>query len=84
VPGAPNHFSYRTADAAATVDTAGYFNEVGALLSQGDVIHRVTIDGSGVPQTYGQHLVNSVVQAATGAWTVDVADATAGTVTDTD
>jgi hypothetical protein len=71
---------YRTEDAAAAVDNAGYFNAARALLTPGDVIMRVTINASGVPQTFGWHLVNDV--PTTG--NVDVTDTTAGTVTDTD
>lgn len=84
VPGVPQHWSYRTADAAAAVDSANYFAEVGGLVEVGDVIHRVTINGSGVPQTAGMHLVMSKSQAATGVWSIDVADTTALTVTNTD
>lgn len=83
-PGAPQMFTYATQDAAAVVDTAGYFNEVGALLVPGDTIRRTTIDGSGVPQTAGDHLVMSVTQNANGTWAVNVADTTALTVTNTD
>lgn len=73
-------WQYVTEDAAADVDTAGYFNGARALLQPGDRIDRLTINSSGVPQTMGFHLVNSV--PATGD--VDVADALAITVTDTD
>jgi len=75
---APQHFSYKTEDSAATVDTAGYFNEVRGLLEVGDVIHRVTTS-SGAFSTYGTHCV--VNKSATA---VDVTDTTAGTTTDTD
>jgi hypothetical protein len=83
-PGAPQAFTYATQDAAATVDTSGYFNDVGALLVPGDWIMRTTINSSGVPQTAGTHLVMTVTQAASGVWTVDVADTLALTVTNTD
>jgi hypothetical protein len=71
---------YRTEDATATVDTAGYFNGARDQLRAGDVILRCTVNSTGVPQTAGFHLVNDV--PATG--NVDVADALALTVTDTD
>lgn len=71
---------YRTEDAAAVVDTAGYFNAARSLLTAGDVIWRLTVNTTGVPQTSGFHLVNDV--PATGA--VDVTDVLALTVTDTD
>jgi hypothetical protein len=78
--GAFTVFLYATEDAAADVDTAGYFNDARHILRQGDAIWRLTINSSGVPQTMGFHLVNSV--PATG--NVDVADALAITTTDTD
>jgi hypothetical protein len=72
---------YRTEDATAAVDTAGYFNPARSLLTAGDVILRTSVNGTGVPQTAGFHLVNDV-PAAPG--NVDVADTLALTVTDTD
>lgn len=83
-PGAPQMFTYATQDAAAAVDTSGYFNEVGALLVPGDTIRRTTINASGVPQTVGDHVVMTVTQAANGAFTVDTSDATAIALTNTD
>lgn len=77
--GAFTIWSYRTEDAAAAVDTAGYFNAVAGLMRAGDLIYRVTINSSGVPQTAGFHLVNSVA-----AGVVDIADVLALTLTDTD
>lgn len=79
--GAITLWLYRTEDPAATVDTAGYFNAARGLLTLGDVILRCTVNSSGVPQTWGFHGVNDV-PAAPG--NVDVADALAITVTDTD
>lgn len=74
-------WAYRTEDAAAAVDTAGYFNAARMLLQAGDIIIRLTVNAAGVPQTAGFHLVNDV-PAAPG--NVDVADALAITTTDTD
>lgn len=71
---------FRCEDAPAVVDTAGYFNGARALLQAGDIIFRLSVNASGVPQTVGLHLVNDV--PATG--NVDVADTLAITVTDTD
>lgn len=73
-------WAYRTQDAPAVVDTAGYFNEARSLLRAGDVILRVSVNATGVPQTVGFHIVNDV--PATG--NVDVADTLAITATDTD
>lgn len=78
-PGAPQMWAYRTDDAAAAVDTSGYFNEVRTLLEVGDLIYRVTVNGSGVVQSAGWHTV--ITKTATA---VDVADTTAATVTNTD
>lgn len=75
---APQMFTYKTEDAAATVDTAGYFNEVLALLDIGDIIFRVTTS-SGALSTVGTHVV--INKSATA---VDVTDTLALTVTDTD
>lgn len=80
---ATTRWSYWTLDPAATVDTAGYFNGAANLLQVGDIIDRVTwttaIGAGGTISTYGAHIVNSI-----SGGVVDIADATAGTVTDTD
>ena len=78
-PGAPVIHTYRTEDAAAAVDTAGYFNDIRALLNVGDLIYRVTVNSSGVVQTAGWHVVMTKTATA-----VDVSDTTALTVTNTD
>lgn len=79
VAGQPNLWAYRTQDAHGTVDGAGYFNDVRQLLEVGDIIHVVVINGSGVVQTYGQHIV--MTKSATA---VDVSNVTVGTVTNSD
>lgn len=86
---APQIWTYNTLDAAATVDSAGYFNSgtayAGAynLLEIGDLIYRVTwstaIGTGGTFSTAGLHVVTG---KASG--TVDVTDATALGGTDTD
>lgn len=73
-----NWWSYFTTDAAADVDTSGYFNNASTMMNVGDLIHRVTLSGSAV-STSGWHIV---VSNASGV--VDVSDTTALTVTDTD
>jgi len=80
VRGAPQIFSYRTQDAAAVVDTAGYFNSARDILIAGDIILRVTIDSAGVPQAVGWH----IVMASPVSGNVDVSDTTALSVTNTD
>lgn len=68
--------AYVTQDTAATVASAGYFNAAATLLTVGDLIYRVTVNGSGVPQTAGFHVVTSVAPNA-----VTVTPATALTFT---
>lgn len=79
-PGAPQMWAYRTADAAGTVDTSGYFNEVAGLLNVGDLIWRVTVDAAGSVTAAGWH----VVLSKTVAGVVDVSDTTAATITNAD
>ena len=81
--GAPAMYSYKTDDSAATVDSADYFLALKDVLKVGDIIYRVTVTNLGASNeatsTYGPHLVNAVSSTS-----VDVSDATTGTVTDTD
>ena len=86
---APAHWTYRTDDAHATVDTSGYFDNgtttntgMRSKLAIGDIIHVVVVDDVDTPtsvSTYGPHIVLS---NASGV--VDVGDVTVGTVTDSD
>lgn len=76
---APQIWSYTTTDAAATVDTSGYFNTVASLVKVGDIIWRVTTS-SGSVSTAGQHVVMTI----SAAGVVDVSDTSALTVTNTD
>ncbi|TWW10160.1 hypothetical protein E3A20_07620 [Planctomyces bekefii] len=76
---APQVWSYTTTDAAATVDTSGYFNSVASLVKVGDIIWRVTTS-SGAVSTAGQHVVMTV----SAAGVVDTYATTALTVTNTD
>lgn len=75
---APQIFSYKTEDTAATVDSADYFLSVIKLLEIGDAIYRVTTS-SGALSTAGWHVVKDKT-----ATSIDVADTLALTVTDTD
>lgn len=76
-----NLWLYKTADAAATVDTAAYFNSAAKVMNVGDVILRITYsDGTfAAVSTVGFHYVN-----ANDGTTVDVTDTLALTATDTD
>lgn len=83
IGGAPQMFSYKTDDAHAAVDTAGYFNEVRSLLQIGDLIYVVVVTNLDLAtealSTAGYHVVKDK-----STTTVDVTDVTALTMTDTD
>jgi hypothetical protein len=68
---------YTTQDAAADVDTAGYFNGAAEMVRVGDMV-LANVDTDGVPAS-GIFLVN-----ANAAGVVDTADMTAVGGTDTD
>jgi len=71
-------------DAAATVDTAGFITPASAynnLMRPGHIVLRVTYTDTtyGTPSTWGFHIV--ITASATS---VDLSDALAGTMTNTD
>ena len=68
---------YTTADAAADVDTVGYFNDAAEMVRVGDMV-LANVDTDGAPAS-GILLVN-----ANAAGVVDVADLTQVGGTDTD
>ena len=68
---------YATTDAAADVDTAGYFNTAADMVRVGDML-LANVDTDGTPQS-GIFLVN-----ANASGTVDVADMTQLGAADTD
>lgn len=74
-------WSYKTDDAAATVDTSGYFNSAANILKVGDTIIRTTFTSTAFTtlSTQGFHTVSS-----NDGTTVDVNDTLAVTATDTD
>ena len=72
---APQMWSYTSADAIATVNTSGYFNDAADLLKVGDLIY---VYDSATPTA---SLV--VVLSNTGT-VVDVSDGTSLSVADTD
>jgi len=74
---APSIYAYKTADAIADVNTAGYFNDLSDTLEVGDLIYCVTSTGSTAVCTLTQVLSN-----ASGV--VDVADGTTLAATDGD
>jgi hypothetical protein len=74
---APAMYAYKTTDALADVNTAGYFNELSSILSVGDLIYCVTSTGT----TAVASLVY-VLSNASGV--VDVNDGTVLANTDSD
>jgi len=74
---APSIYAYKTTDAIADVNTAGYFNDLSDTLAVGDLIYCVTSTGSTAVCTLTQVLSN-----ASGV--VDVADGTTLAATDGD
>jgi hypothetical protein len=54
-------YIYKTADAAADVDTAGYFNDVANVLNLGDIIFRLTFSSTAFTtlSNAGMHVVAS-------------------------
>lgn len=85
--GGPSLWAYKTEDAHASVDAAGYFSLAGDVLKLGDIIHVVVVSNidasTEATSTFGMHLVNARSLSA-GDFTVDVTNVTAGTVTDSD
>lgn len=73
----PAIYAYKTADAIADVNTAGYFNSLANVLSVGDLIYCVTSTGSTAVAT-----LVYVVSNASGV--VDVNDGTTLANTDSD
>lgn len=73
---APQIWTYSSADAIATVNTSGYFNDASSLVKVGDLIYVYD-----TTNTLG-HLV--FVNAVSAAGVVDVTDGLAVTATDTD
>lgn len=74
---APSIYAYKTTDAIADVNTAGYFNSLSDTLAVGDLIYCVTSTGSTAVCTLTQVLSNS-------SGVVDVADGTTLAATDSD
>jgi|TARA_R110000822_G_C15136794_1_gene475745 glyceraldehyde-3-phosphate dehydrogenase/erythrose-4-phosphate dehydrogenase len=74
---APSIYAYKTADAMADVNTAGYFNYLSDTLEVGDLIYCVTSTGTTAVATLAYVLSNA-------AGVVDVSDGTVLANTDTD
>jgi hypothetical protein len=74
---APSVYAYKTTDAIADVNTAGYFNTLSDTLQVGDLVYCVTSTGTTAVATLVYVLSN-----ASGV--VDVSDGTTLANTDTD
>jgi len=74
---APSVYAYKTTDAVAAVNTAGYFNSLSDTLAVGDLVYCVTSTGSTAVAS-----LNYVLSNASGV--VDVNDGTVLVNTDTD
>jgi len=74
---APSVYAYKTTDAVADVNTAGYFNSLSDTLAVGDLVYCVTSTGSTAVAS-----LNYVLSNASGV--VDVNDGTVLVNTDTD
>jgi hypothetical protein len=72
---APSLYTYTSADAIATVNTEGYFNNLSDTLAVGDIIF---VHDSATPT------MSIVMVASNAAGVVDVTDGTAIAMTDTD
>ena len=72
---APQIWTYTSADAIATVNTAAYFNDASSLLKVGDIIF---VYDSATPS------MNIVYVLPNASGVVDVSDGLAVTATDTD
>ena len=72
---APQIWTYTSADAIATVNTTGYFNDASSLLKVGDIIY---VYDSATPTMS----ITFVVSNASGV--VDITDGLTVTATDTD
>ncbi len=74
---APSVYAYKTADAIADVNTAGYFNSLSDTLEVGDLIYCVTSTG-------GTAVATLTVVRSNAAGVVDVDDGTTLAATDSD
>lgn len=72
---APSMYTYTSADAIATVNTAGYFNDLSDTLAVGDIIF---VHDSATPT------MSIVVVLSNASGVVDVSDGTAISVADAD
>lgn len=74
---APSIYAYKTTDAIADVNTAGYFNSLSDTLAVGDLVYCVTSTG-------GTAVATLTVVRSNAAGVVDVDDGTTLAATDSD
>jgi hypothetical protein len=72
---APSMYTYTSADAIATVNTSGYFNDLSDTLAVGDIIF---VHDSATPT------MSIVMVASNASGVVDLTDGTAISMTDSD
>ena len=72
---APSMYTYTSADAIATVNTSGYFNDLSDTLAVGDIIF---VHDSNTPT------LSIVMVASNASGVVDVTDGTTVAMTDSD
>ena len=77
VGNSPTLYSYSTVDTAATVNTAGYFNDMALTLNINDLIFVASSTG-------GTPVVSIMYVLSNAAGVVDVTDGTVLAATDTD
>lgn len=80
---APAIWAYKTEDALATVDGAGYFNALSTILNLGDLIHVVVVTNRGASNEAVSD-AGLVVVNANASGVVDTTNETALTTTDSD
>lgn len=87
VGNAPTMWSYKTDDALATVDGAGYFNDAGDVLKLNDWIYTTVvtnIDASNEAFSAAGIAVVNARSLSAGAYTVDITNHTAIGAIDSD
>ena len=75
---APQHFSYKTTDSLATVDTSGYFNDISTMVEVGDVITVEVVDS--VTATTSVSDYANLIVASNASNVVDTYDALGGKI----
>lgn len=64
-------YTYRTADAEATVVASGYFNDISSILKVGDQINIIIVDDADAPTSQTDYVNGYVNSNASGVVDVD-------------